>query len=385
MSDPATPPQTPPEGDPPGEIAAPVAPAAAAGPVAPVIEIDPKFAKAIDPATPAPVRMMAARGIVPGAKPSDILTIQFALSFDPLEAVSSAAKKSLAETPANVIKGAFSEKTHSGILDVVARGRGSDEDLIEFIVLRKQVQDDTLMYLAETSPSLKIVEIIGKNQERLLQNPMILDSLRKNAVTPKSLIDVTVAFLQMAGVLATGAEARAAGLPERIDSKLVDQVIGDETFDDSLTAESGDSDESNAERQTKLQEIASLTVAQKVKLAYKANKEARQILLRETNRVVVTAVLGSGRMTDGEIIAMAQNPVTASEILRTIDKNRDWVKSYQVQKALACNPKTPQAIAVKWVRALRFGDLASVARSSNVQPAVRTIAKQIHDEKQKHR
>ena len=353
-------------------------------PVAPQIEIDPKFAKAIDPSTPPPVRMMAARGIVPGAKPSDILAIQFALSFDPTEAVSSAAKKALAETPPNVFKGAVTEKTHGGILDIFARLRGSDEDLVEFIVLKKQVQDGTLLHLAETSPSLKIVEIIGKNQERLLQNPKILEALRKNPVTPKSLIDVTIAFLQMAGVLPTGAEARSQGLPERIDAKAIEAIVGDEVFDESLTNDAG-GEASVDEKKTLLQKIGGMTVSMKVKLAYKANKEARQILLRETNRVVVQSVLNSGRITDGEIVAMAQNPVTPSEILRTIDKNRDWVKNYQVKKALACNPKTPQVIAMHWVKMLRFGDVQGIARSSNVPPAIRAIARQMMEEKEKHR
>lgn len=353
--------------------------------VAPQIEIDPKFAKSIDPTTPPPVRMMAARGIVPGAKPSDILAIQFALTFDPLEAVSSAAQKALGETPANVIRGAFNERTNAGLLDIIARARGLDEDLVEFIVLKKQIRDDTLVHLAETSPSLKIVEIIGKNQERLLQNPKILEALRKNPVTPKSLIDVTVAFLQMAGVLPTGAEGRAAGLPERVDAKALEAILGDVDFDESLTRETGEAEVSADEKKTLLQKIGAMTVSAKVKLAFKANKEARQLLLRDSNRIIVQAVLNSGRITDGEIIAMAQNPVTASEILRAIDKNREWVKNYQVQKALASNPKTPQAIAMRWVKTLRFGDLAGMARSNNVQPAIRNLAKSILEEKQKHR
>jgi hypothetical protein len=349
----------------------------------PLIEIDPKFAKAIDPASPPPVRMMAARGIVPGAKPADILAIQYSLSFDPIEAVAAAASKALVETPPNLLKGAIDAKTHPGILDVLARARTTDEDLMEFLVLRKQVSDSTLEFVAEHCGILNIVEIVGKNQERLLQNPKILDALKKNPVSPKSLIDVTIAFLQMAGVLPSGAEARAAGLPDRIDAKILDQILGDEVFDEALT-----SDDANAQAEdskTLLQKIGDLTVSQKVKLAYKANKETRAILLRETNRIVVGAVMNSGRLTDGEVIAMSMNPVTASEILRGIDKNRDWVKNYQVQKALACNPKTPQSIAMRWVKALRYSDLQALSRSPNVPAGVKALARQLYEEKNKHR
>ncbi|HVO29468.1 MAG TPA: hypothetical protein VMV18_01975 [bacterium] len=366
------------------ETVPPSGPQGAGGP--PQIEIDPRFAKAIDPASPPPVRMMAARGIVPGAKPADILAIQYSLSFDPDANVSGAAAKALADTPPNIIRGAVTDKTHGGIIDVFARRHSGDEDLLEFLVLRRLITDDTLAYLAETTPSLKIVEIIGKNQERLLQNVKIFDALKKNPVTPKSLVDVTIAFLQMAGVLPMGAEARAAGLPDRIDSKLVEQVIGDEEFDESLTSEaSSDVEASEEEKKTLTQKIAAMNRAQRIKLAFKANKEARGLLLRDSSRQVVDAVLNSGRMTDPEVIALAMNPVTQTEVLRSIDKNRDWTKTYVVQKALATNPKTPQAIAMKWIKQLRFGDMQAAARSTNVPPAIRAIARQIIEEKQKNR
>lgn len=352
----------------------------------PQVEIDPKFAKAVDPASPPPVRMMAARGIVPGAKPADILQIQYALTFDPDANVAGAATKALEATPANILRGAVNDKTHAGVLDIFARRHAGDEELLEFLVLRKQVSDDTLAYLAETTPSLKIVEIIGKNQERLLQNVKIFDSLKKNPVTPKSLVDVTIAFLQMAGVLPMGAEARAAGLPDRIDTKLVEQVLSDEEFDESLTSDSeSDVEASEEEKKTLTQKIGAMNRAQRIKLAFRANKEARGLLLRDSSRQVVDAVLNSGRMTNPEVRNLALNPVTQTEVLRSIDKNRDWTKDYVVQKALAMNPKTPQAIAMRWIKQLRFGDMAAAARSTNVPPAIRAIARQIIEEKNKNR
>src|SRR5687768_3276571 len=104
----------------------------------PPIEVDPKFAKVIDPTSPPPMRMMAARGIVPGAKAADILLIQYALSHDPDEKISSSAKTAIAGTPPNVLKGAVDHKTHPGVLDLLARGT-QDPDLLEFLILKKQV------------------------------------------------------------------------------------------------------------------------------------------------------------------------------------------------------------------------------------------------------
>lgn len=331
------------------------------------------------------MRLMAAKGIVPGARPADLVVIQYRLTFDPEESVVTAAKTALTSAPTNNLKTAIDAKTPAGLLDFLCRERSSDEELLEFLVLRKQIADETLMFVAETSAILNIVEIIGKNQERLLSNPAILDSLRKNPVTPLSLIDVTVAFLQMAGVLPTGVEARVAGLPEKVDSALIDSILGDEEFGADLTLDKGEGGEGEESDKTLLQKISGMTVAKKVKLAYKANKEVRQILIRETNKIVVGAVLNSGRLTDSEVVSLSKSRSVSSDVLRHISKNRDWMKNYEVQAGMVANPKTPQAIAIGLIKNMRLGDLGNLARNTNVPAAIRTTAKQLFDQKQKSR
>ena len=348
------------------------------------VEVDPKFAKVVDPASPPPMRLMAAKGIVPGARPADLLVIQYRLTFDPEESVATAAKKAVAEAPTNLLKSAVDAKTPAGLLDLLAHERAADEEVMEFVVLRKQVADETLMYVAETSTILNIVEIIGKNQERLLNNPAILDSLRKNPITPKSLIDVTVAFLQMAGVLPTGVEARVAGLPEKVDSALIDSILGDEEFGDDLVLDNGEGAEGEEDK-TLIQKIGGMTVAQKVKLAYRANKEVRQILIRETNKIVVGAVLNSGRLTDTEIVSLSKSRAVSSDVLRFISKQRDWMKNYEVQVGMVQNPKTPQGVALGLIKNMRLSDLAGLTRNTNVPSVVRTAAKQLYDQKANRR
>lgn len=346
------------------------------------VEVDPKFARVVDPASPPPMRLMAAKGIVPGARPAELLLIQYRLTFDPEESVATAAKASLSGQPTNVIKTSIDAKTPAGLIDLFCHERNGDEELLEFLVLRKQAADETLMYVAETSALLNIVEIIGKNQERLLNNPSILEALRKNPITPLSLIDVTVAFLQMAGVLPTGAAARAAGLPEKVESALIDSILGDETFGDDLTMDVAEGEENE---KTLTQMLADLSVAQKIKLAYKANKETRQILIRETNKMIVGAVLNSGRLTDTEVVALSKSRSVSSDVLRHISKNRDWMKNYEVQQGMVANPKTPQAISITLIKNMRLGDLAGLARNTNVPAVIRTTAKQLLEQKQKNR
>lgn len=345
-------------------------------------QVPEKFAQVVDPNGPPPMKMMASRGIVAGASPSEMLHVLYALTFDPNEQISEGCTKALAETPANILKGAINDQTHAAVLDFLVRRHIQDEELLELFVLRKQVHDETLYHVAETAPHLKVVEIVAKNQERLLSAPKILEGLKANPITPKSLVDVTTAFLQMAGVLPVGAEARTEGLPDRIDQDLIDALLDDEEFDEDLL---GDDDDDAPVTEEETEEVkkslAEMSIPEKVKLAYKGNKGARAVLLRDPNKVVVKAVLTSGRLTEGEAISLTKNRSIDSEVLKHIAADRDLRKRYEVKVNLASNPKTPQGIAIKLLRELRIPDLKSISKNRNVPGTVSAQAKRLADMK----
>ena len=55
--------------------------------------------------------------------------------------------------------------------------------------------------------------------------------------------------------------------------------------------------------------IMSMNVSEKIKLATKGNKEARGILMRDSNKLVSVAVIRSPRITDGEVLGLAQSKI----------------------------------------------------------------------------
>lgn len=126
-----------------------------------------------------------------------------------------------------------------------------------------------------------------------------------------------------------------------------------------------------------LVQIQGMTVAQRVKLALRGNKDARQILLRDPNRLIRRFVLENPRTTEGEVAAIARNRTADEELLRTIAERREWMKNYQVRLALATNPKTPLPIALRQVSTLAERDLAQLAKSRNVPQAVATAARRL--------
>jgi hypothetical protein len=123
--------------------------------------------------------------------------------------------------------------------------------------------------------------------------------------------------------------------------------------------------------------IQVMTVAEKIQFALRADKEARSILFKDSNKQVSLAVLGSPKLTEDEVIMMAQSRNVSDEALRTISKNRQWMKNYSVVIALVNNPKTPVAIAMSLLQQLKANDLAILAKNRGVAEVLRTTANRL--------
>lgn len=126
-----------------------------------------------------------------------------------------------------------------------------------------------------------------------------------------------------------------------------------------------------------IRRIQKMTVSEKIKLAMKGNSEARGILMKDSNKLVVMSVLSNARLTDSEVEAMARNRSIIEDALRAISKNREWMKKYSVQLALVTNSKTPPAIAMRFIPTLKKKDIGLLEKNKNVSEGVRAMAKKL--------
>ena len=131
----------------------------------------------------------------------------------------------------------------------------------------------------------------------------------------------------------------------------------------------------NEEQGTALQRIANMTIAQRIALAMKGNREERAILIRDPNRIVTASVLSSPKMNDTEVAAIAKMQNVSEDVLRTIAKNRAWLKNYSVVLAVVKNPKTPVAMSMNLMARLSEKDLKLLSTDRNVPDALRTQAR----------
>lgn len=121
--------------------------------------------------------------------------------------------------------------------------------------------------------------------------------------------------------------------------------------------------------------LAKLSVPQKVELAAKGNREVRSLLSRDPSSMVARAVISSPRLSDLDVHAYAGSPLTNDEILRAIAENRTWTRNPRVIVLIVSNPRTPAAIAVRFLGRLPVGELNILARNRNISIAVRNEAK----------
>lgn len=132
-----------------------------------------------------------------------------------------------------------------------------------------------------------------------------------------------------------------------------------------------------AKPQNLLQRIQTLSVGERLKLALKGGRDIRSILLKDANKLVMLGVLDNQKITESEVELIAKSRQVPEEALRTISKNREWLKNYAISFALVTNPKTPPGIAVTLISTLKIKDLLLLDKNKNVSELVRSASKRL--------
>lgn len=362
----------------------------------PLESLSPAVQKAVGPQAPAPVRMMAARGMAP-MPPKDLVTAQFVLGFDADEKVRQAASKSLAaldERIANAVLGDPSISPY--VLGYLATVLATKDAFAEKLLLNPSTPSSAFIEVAKVG-SENICEIVANNQARLIEQPDIARSLTKNPNALKSTIDRVVDFLVRSSIVLdgvaefehallrlTGEERVKAASNVEIPLDMIDEEFLTDAQRAQLAAQGGgrklitEEDEAGEPteetKQSVIQMLREMTTGQKVALATKGKKDFRTVLLRDTNRIVALAAISSPATKEPEVVIAAQSRTVHQDVIAFIAAKRDWVKLYPVKLALTQNPKTQLPTAMKLVPLLQKKDIKLLSKSKNVPMGVRNLA-----------
>jgi hypothetical protein len=342
--------------------------------------------KHVDPAAPVPLRMMAAKGLVP-LSPSDMLGALYMLTYDAEQNVRDTSAKTAAGLPDRILGSALrDEGVQAPVLGWFLGLLKGNDAYAEMLVLNATTPDEAVADVAATCTP-KLAEIIGQNQLRLLRHDDIVRKLCTNANASQALIDSVCDFSVRSGlVLQDVPQMQAARVrlfgPQAVQAPpdpgpSAEQVLQD--FKEVVEESAAPMEE--GKRLNLTQRIMKMSIAEKVKLATLGNKEARTLLLRDSNKLVCTAVIRSPRITDGEVLATATNRAANEEVLRIIYNNREWTKNNKIKLALVKNPKIPLTVVMKFLSTLRDAELKDLARDRNVPSGVSMFAKKLVEKK----
>jgi hypothetical protein len=142
--------------------------------------------------------------------------------------------------------------------------------------------------------------------------------------------------------------------------------------------------EISPERVSLIKRIMFMNVRDRMKLAMKGDREARSILIRDSNRIVATAVINNPRITDQEIENIAAMRTVTDEVLRLIAAKPAWARSYSIIHNLVRNPRTPIPTVVSTLPRIRSKDLLSLTQNRNVSEAVRRQAMRLTQTRSGH-
>ncbi len=358
--------------------------------------------KALAADAPAPLRTMAARGVLPGLKPGDIVTVVALLAAGSDVQIATTARATLTNLPAPILAGALTADLAGVVTEQLADAQPKNPDVVLGLLGMRRTTPVALERLA-TSADERTGEIIATNEELMLKNPSVIEKLYLTKSVRMSTADRLVELAVRNNIelgIAAFKEAAAA-----IKNELIAEPSEEPTFDDlqfqkteeaAQAAEVGDEEDTHEVddegeervRQKFLplhKQIAELTVTQKIRRAILGTAAERLLLVRDPNRLVQAAAAKSPSLTENEAVRITASRAMSDEVLRLIAMNRDLVRSYQVKLNLVSNPRTPFTFATRLVPHLRESDLRSLSKSKNVSGAVAQTVQQQLGRKDKKR
>ncbi|HYL63968.1 MAG TPA: hypothetical protein VE077_15225 [Candidatus Methylomirabilis sp.] len=276
--------------------------------------------------------------------PVDRAEILAVLAADPDEIVSERAQQAILSQPIeSFIEALKREKAVPGLFAYAGRHLADKPGVCDAMVQNKHCSAEHLVPIARHL-SAAGVNALMEELDRVSESPALAAALEhSSAITPD----------------------QKAQLHELLGSAI----------DEAALAEAAAEAEPDVQRrQTLLQRIAKMTVAERVQFAIKGGSDARRTLIRDSNKVVQRAVLQSPRLTDQEVEAFAAMSSLTDEILRLIANNRNFRKDYTVVRNLLNNAKTPLDVSLHMLPLVNAMDLKKLTTNKNIPETLRTTA-----------
>ncbi|MBX7170836.1 MAG: hypothetical protein K1X72_07760 [Pyrinomonadaceae bacterium] len=381
----------------------------------------------VEGSAPMPARLAAAKGLLPLPQADLLEALAFLAKSDDAELVASATKTLSNQDSIKLLGVLEMPETAPAVLNYFAEKSDLPKEIYQRVIINPNTPDNAIIKIARQTRDGELLELITLNQQRLIRVPAIIDAIlnnnfrtveadRKASETKREFFEKERGAQQIANELRARGQEAAAEFIEKSefadtldgqselsyeDALLIAQhiEIPDSEIDDSWLSleyieefyeESPEEreaivnkivgeirfeeDDVSNERVSAISRILKMTMKDRVKLAMKGDREARNILIRDPNRVVCQAVIQNPRLTEQEVEKIAAMRTVPDDVLRQIAINRTWARNYMIMHTLAKNPRTPIGNVVSILTRLQLRDLIAISKNRNVSEAVRKQA-----------
>ncbi|MDQ3041280.1 MAG: hypothetical protein M3R11_02750 [Acidobacteriota bacterium] len=376
---------------------------------------------------PRPAQIAAARGILPLPQ-ADLLEILVSLAGNTDAELSENACKTLVSQDTGELAAIVqSVEIAPRVLAYFADRDDQPKPIHEAILSNPKTPTASIISFARRTSNGELLEIISLNQQLLIGAPQIIDAIignpyrtaeaeRRATETKREFFQKERGAQQIANELrAQGKDAAAEFIEKAEFAEGLEQTasksnlsyedaillaehieVPDAEIDDSwlslnyieefyeeteeqresivskiLGELSAEDDEISGERISMINRIMRMGMKDRVKLATKGDREARNILIRDPNRIVAQAVVQNPRITEQEVEKIAAMRSVPEDVLRQIAINRNWARNYSIMHNLARNPRTPISNVISILTRLQLRDLQAMVKNRNVSDAIR--------------
>jgi hypothetical protein len=385
----------------------------------------------LDGTAPPQARLAAASGLLPLPQ-ADLLEVLVSLRQSDEAEIAEAASETLnSQDTEDLLAAAKSDETPTAVLDYLATLSSATRDIQEAAILNSKTSDEAVASFASTTSDSAMLEMIAINQQRLVRFPKIIDAILANTARSaeaerRASETKTEFFEKERGAQQIAQELRARGnsaaaeffenadltgglsvddawlIAEHIEVSDAEidtswlpseryEELGTETpeehaanFKRVIEYERIEMGEVPAERVSLIKRVMFMNAKDRMKLAIKGDREARSILIRDSNRVVATGVIKNPRITDQEVEGIAAMRTVADEVLRLIAMNRAWARSYTIIHNLVRNPRTPLPTVISTLPRIHTKDLKNLSQNRNVSEAARRQALRLSSARSGH-
>ena len=376
---------------------------------------------------PRPAQLAASRGVLP-LQQSDLLEVLVALATGDDAELSENARGTLATQNPDDLKGVIADReTAPKILTYFISGDEFPKEVHEAVLSNPETPTPAIVTFSRNTKNGEMLEFISFNQQLMIQTPAIIEAIIANpyrtAEAERRASEIKREFFekergaqQIANELRAQGKEAAAEFIEQSEQLSNDLESGGMSFEDAIflaefievpDSEVDDSwlgleyleelyeeseeqraaivdkilgefkmegDEIGSDRVSAINRILKMGMKDRMKLALKGDREARNILVRDPNRIVAQAVINNARITEQEVEKIAAMRTVPEDVLRLIAINRSWARNYVIIHNLARNPRCPIANSMSILSRMQLRDLAALSKNRNVSDAVRRQA-----------